>query len=92
MPGVSLPAPEPDAGVPTGPTLEPAPPEHEVRASDAGPLLERDSTPDEGRSRLMGKWAASLYGFIEADAVGVSTQSFLEQGLHGQPCASRCCS
>ncbi len=38
--------------------------------------------PDEGRSPLMGKWAASLYGFVELDAVGDSTQSFAEQSAN----------
>jgi hypothetical protein len=35
--------------------------------------------PEEGRSPLMGKWAASMYGFLELDGVGDSTQSFFEQ-------------
>jgi hypothetical protein len=35
--------------------------------------------PEEGRSPLMNKWAASLYGFLELDAVGASTQSSFEQ-------------
>lgn len=37
---------------------------------------------DEGRSPLMGKWAASVYGFIETDAVGDTTQSFFEQSAN----------
>lgn len=35
--------------------------------------------PEEGRSPLMNKWAASLYGFIELDFVGSSTQTTFEQ-------------
>ncbi|MBK7862061.1 MAG: porin [Archangiaceae bacterium] len=35
--------------------------------------------PDEGRSPLMSKWAASLYGFLEIDTVVASTQSSYEQ-------------
>jgi hypothetical protein len=35
--------------------------------------------PDDGRSPLMNKWTASLYGFVELDAVGASTQSGFEQ-------------
>src|SRR4051812_21927708 len=37
---------------------------------------------EEGRSPVMNKWAASLYGFLELDVVGDSTQSSFEQAAN----------
>jgi hypothetical protein len=85
----------PDAGVPDVAAAEP--PEPPADPTILGLLLKKNiltqaeyesamaglPPPDEGRAPLMGKWAASMYGFIEADGVGDSTQSFLEQSANG---------